>query len=75
MDEETTDKPIKSILKPDTIMELRAWPVIKPIAPTLIASLLLMAGVLEGMKDKLGYKSLVKLRMNEIGYNVSHESV
>jgi hypothetical protein len=34
-----------------------------------------MAGVLEGMKDKLGYKSLVKLRMNEIGYNVSHESV
>jgi hypothetical protein len=28
-----------------------------PIAPTLIASLLQMAGVLEGMKDESGYKS------------------
>ena len=37
-------------------MELRAWPVIKPHRSDLIASLL-MAGVLEGMKDESGYKS------------------
>jgi len=38
-------------------MELQAWPVLKPHNSDLIASLL-MAGVLEGMKDELGYKSL-----------------
>ena len=35
-----------------------------------------MAGVLEGMKDESGYKSFFgKLRMNEIEYNGSHDSV
>jgi len=38
-------------------MELRAWPVLKPHHSDLIASLLQMAGVLEGMKDESGYKS------------------
>jgi hypothetical protein len=37
--------------------ELRAWPVLKPHRSDLIASLLLMAGVLGGMKDESGYKS------------------
>jgi hypothetical protein len=41
-------------------MELQAWPVIKPHNSDLIASLLLMAGVLEGMKDESGYKSFFK---------------
>ena len=38
-----------------------------PIAPTEIASLLLMDGVLEGMKDESGYKSLGKLKRDKIG--------
>jgi hypothetical protein len=37
--------------------------------------LLLLAGILERIEDELGYKSLGKLRMDEISYNGPHESV
>ena len=43
-------------------MELRAWPVFKPYHSTLIASPP-YAGILDGIMDELGYKSLGKLRM------------
>jgi hypothetical protein len=45
-------------------MELRAWPVFKPYHSTLIASPP-YAGILDGIMDELGYKSLGKLRMME----------
>ena len=38
-------------------MELLAWPVLKPHISDFCL-LLLMAGVLDGMKDESGYKSL-----------------
>lgn len=56
-------------------MELRAWPVIKPHRSDLIASLILMAGVLEGMKDESGYKSFFEETEHEMKSDAlgSHE--
>jgi hypothetical protein len=54
--EDQSSEPIKSIML-NEIMELRAWPVLKPHRSDLIASLLIMAGVLIGMKDESSYKS------------------
>jgi hypothetical protein len=34
-----------------------------------------MAGVLVGIMDELGYKSLGKLRMDEIDCNEAHENI
>jgi hypothetical protein len=52
-------------------MEQRAWPVVKPIAPTKFASLLLMAGVLERIRTGQAISlSLRKLRQDAVG---SHE--
>jgi hypothetical protein len=56
-------------------MELQAWPVFKPHRSNLNLPLLLMAGILAGMKDELGYKSLGKLKKKEIGCNGSHTSI
>ena len=61
--------------RPDAINE--ASGLASPQAPSLRLKLplLLMAGVLEGMKDELGYKSLGMLREDEIGCNGPHESI
>jgi hypothetical protein len=64
---------IKFNVKPNTIMELWAWPVFKPHISDFCL-LLLMAGVLEGIKDELDNKSfLANLMRAKPCCNESHE--